>query len=81
MHTDENGVVGVSLRAPGRSCFGARVCDPQQCGQPEGTWNELKRFECSPLLRLTEPRSGAHGVTHPTFNSHLCFICVHLWLV
>jgi hypothetical protein len=36
---------------------GARLCEPQQYGQPEGRWNELTRLEYSPLLRVTDPRS------------------------
>jgi len=41
------------------SGVGARVCEPQQLGQPEGAENNLERVENRPLRRLTEPRSTA----------------------
>ena len=37
---------------------GARACEPQQYGQPEGGWNELTRLEYSPLLRVTTRAPG-----------------------
>jgi hypothetical protein len=54
-------------------CFGARLCEPQQRGQPERNRIKLKPLEYSPLLRVTDPRSGSFraGVGFHLFDNVL----------
>jgi hypothetical protein len=50
-----------------RHAVGARVCDPQQRGQAEGTTNLPYGSNQRVLLRLTEPRSEDIARIRPLF--------------